>query len=213
MNIELKNVSLKMHKLNILENISFDIKNATFTCLVGPNGSGKSTILKAILRELDDFEGDITDIRIKDICYIPQNLEDPSFLTVMEVGLLGFYANHKRSENNEILNDLMYTCGISTITDRKFTEISSGEKQRAWLVFALAQGKDVIIMDEPLSSVDQFSREQFYLLLRNVANMGKTLFIVTHDMDMALKFSDNLVVLNQGKVKFFGKTGEFKNEN
>ena len=67
MNIELKNVSLKMHKLNILENISFDIKNATFTCLVGPNGSGKSTILKAIIRELDDFEGDITDIIIKEI--------------------------------------------------------------------------------------------------------------------------------------------------
>jgi ABC-type Mn2+/Zn2+ transport system ATPase subunit len=76
------------------------------------------------------------------------------------------------------------------------------------LAFALAQGKDLIIMDEPLSSIDSDSRETFYSLLRDICDMGKTLLVITHDIDMARKYSDSLIVLSEGRVSFSGPTTE-----
>ena len=208
MNIEIKEISIQINETMILDKVSCDISNDEFTCLVGPNGSGKSTLVKSIVGEITDYQGDISNVDVTEICYLPQDIEDPPFLTVKEICKLGFYKNSNEVDKDVFLDSLLDTCGISSISKSSFTDISTGEKQRAWLVFALAQGKDVIIMDEPLSSIDSDSRETFYSLLKDICDMGKTLLVITHDIDMARKYSDSLIVLSEGRVSFSGPTTE-----
>ena len=208
MNIEIKEISIQINETMILDKVSCDISNDEFTCLVGPNGSGKSTLVKSIVGEITDYQGDISNVDVTEICYLPQDIEDPPFLTVKEICKLGFYKNSNEVDKDVFLDSLLDTCGISSISKSSFTDISTGEKQRTWLAFALAQGKDLIIMDEPLSSIDSDSRETFYSLLRDICDMGKTLLVITHDIDMARKYSDSLIVLSKGRVSFSGPTTE-----
>ena len=208
MNIEIKEISIHINETMILDKVSCDISNDEFTCLVGPNGSGKSTLVKSIVGEITDYQGDISNVDVTEICYLPQDIEDPPFLTVKEICKLGFYKNSNEVDKDVFLDSLLDTCGISSISKSSFTDISTGEKQRTWLAFALAQGKDLIIMDEPLSSIDSDSRETFYSLLRDICDMGKTLLVITHDIDMARKYSDSLIVLSEGRVSFSGPTTE-----
>tara|TARA_B100000686_G_scaffold329345_1_gene390404 strand:- start:2413 stop:3060 length:648 start_codon:yes stop_codon:yes gene_type:complete len=212
MNIEVNEMSLDINGSKILDNVSCEITSNEFTCLVGPNGSGKSTLVKSILGEIKDFKGTISNVNIRDVCYLPQIIQDPPFLSVNETCKLGFYNNDCVEEQESTLIKLLEICGIPSISNSTFTDISVGEKQRAWLVFALAQSKDFIIMDEPLSSVDIQSREDFYSLLRDIANMNKTLLVITHDIDMAVKYSDKLIVLDKGQVSFVGPTSKFNNK-
>ena len=206
MNIEIKEISIQINETMILDKVSCNVSNDEFTCLVGPNGSGKSTLVKSIVGEITDYQGTISNIDATEICYLPQDIEDPPFLTVEEICKLGFYKNSNEVDKDVVLESLLDTCGISSISKSSFTDISTGEKQRAWLVFALAQGKDVIIMDEPLSSID--SRETFYSLLKDICDMGKTFLFITPDIDMARKYSDSLIVLSKGRVSFSGPTTE-----
>ena len=208
MNIEIKEISIQINETMILDKVSCDISNDDFTCLVGPNGSGKSTLVKSIVGEITDYQGDISNVDVTEICYLPQDIEAPPFLTVKEICKLGFYKNSNEVDKDVFLDSLLDTCGISSISKSSFTDISTGEKQRTWLAFALAQGKDLIIMDEPLSSIDSDSRETFYSLLRDICDMGKTLLVITHDIDMARKYSDSLIVLSEGRVSFSGPTTE-----
>ena len=208
MNIEIKEISIQINETMILDKVSCDISNDEFTCLVGPNGSGKSTLVKSIVGEITDYQGDISNVDVTEICYLPHDIEDPPFLTVKEICKLGFYKNSNEVDKDVFLDSLLDTCGISSISKSSFTDISTGEKQRTWLAFALAQGKDLIIMDEPLSSIDSDSRETFYSLLRDICDMGKTLLVITHDIDMARKYSDSLIVLSEGRVSFSGPTTE-----
>ena len=208
MNIEIKEISIQINETMILDKVSCDISNDEFTCLVGPNGSGKSTLVKSIVGEITDYQGDISNVDVTEICYLPQDIEDPPFLTVKEICKLGFYKNSNEVDKDVFLDSLLDTCGISSISKSSFTDISTGEKQRTWLAFALAQGKDLIIMDEPLSSIDSDSRETFYSLLKDICDMGKTLLVITHDIDMARKYSDSLIVLSKGRVSFSGPTTE-----
>ena len=208
MNIEIKEIPIQINETMILDKVSCDISNDEFTCLVGPNGSGKSTLVKSIVGEITDYQGDISNVDVTEICYLPQDIEDPPFLTVKEICKLGFYKNSNEVDKDVFLDSLLDTCGISSISKSSFTDISTGEKQRTWLAFALAQGKDLIIMDEPLSSIDSDSRETFYSLLRDICDMGKTLLVITHDIDMARKYSDSLIVLSEGRVSFSGPTTE-----
>ena len=208
MNIEIKEISIQINETKILDKVSSNVSNDEFTCLVGPNGSGKSTLVKSIVGEITDYQGDISNVDVTEICYLPQDIEDPPFLTVKEICKLGFYKNSNEVDKDVFLESLLDTCGISSISKSSFTDISTGEKQRAWLAFALAQGKDLIIMDEPLSSIDSDSRETFYSLLRDICDMGKTLLVITHDIDMARKYSDSLIVLSEGRVSFSGPTTE-----
>jgi ABC-type cobalamin/Fe3+-siderophores transport system ATPase subunit len=140
-----------------------------------------------------------------EVAYLPQNLEAPPFLNIMEVTYLGFYANKmSHEEKMRAANALLEQCGIVAIQDRRFTDVSAGERQRTWLAFALAQSKDVILMDEPLSSIDIPSRKSFYRLLQEIVLTAKTIVVVTHDIDMAILYSSRIIGLEKGVKTFEG---------
>jgi len=126
MNIEIKEISIQINETMILDKVSCDISNDEFTCLVGPNGSGKSTLVKSIVGEITDYQGDISNVDVTEICYLPQDIEDPPFLTVKEICKLGFYKNSNEVDKDVFLDSLLDTCGISSISKSSFTDISTG---------------------------------------------------------------------------------------
>ena len=208
--ITLSNAVVEIDHLKILQGVSFQIFPNYFYCLVGSNGSGKTTVLKLIMQILRANSGSVDTIASKDISYLPQNLPDPPFLSVGEVITIAI-KKHSKDGNaqRELLVALAQQFHLEELLDRKFSDISAGEKQRAWLAFAIAQEKEMIIMDEPLSSVDRNSREEFYRLLKELAMERRTLSVVTHDVDMALSYADKIISLQNGKVVFDGAPSEF----
>jgi len=208
--ITLSNAVVEIEHLKILQGVSFQISPNSFYCLVGPNGSGKTTVLKLIMKILQVNSGNVDTVDPKDISYLPQNLPDPPFLSVEEVISVAIKKNTKGSDSRqEVLDALAEQFHLEGLLDRNFSDISAGEKQRVWLAFAIAQEKDMIIMDEPLSSVDRNSREEFYSLLKEVSLEGRTLLVVTHDIDMALHYADKIISLQGGRVVFDGSPSEF----
>ena len=208
--ITLSNAVVEIEHLKILQGVSFQISPNSFYCLVGSNGSGKTTVLKLIMKILQVNSGNVDTVDPKDISYLPQNLPDPPFLSVEEVISVAIKKNTKGSDSRqEILDALAEQFHLEGLLERNFSDISAGEKQRVWLAFAIAQEKDMIIMDEPLSSVDRNSREEFYSLLKEVSLEGRTLLVVTHDIDMALHYADKIISLQGGRVVFDGSPSEF----
>ena len=208
--ITLSNAVVEIDHLKILQGVSFQIFPNYFYCLVGSNGSGKTTVLKLIMQILRANSGSVDTIASKDISYLPQNLPDPPFLSVGEVITIAI-KKHSKDGNaqRELLVALAQQFHLEELLARKFSDISAGAKQRAWLAFAIAQEKEMIIMDEPLSSVDRNSREEFYRLLKELAMERRTLLVVTHDVDMALSYADKIISLQNGKVVFDGAPSEF----
>ena len=179
-----------MHK------ISFVVPEGSFTCILGPNGSGKSSILRMIAKEITDFEGTVTGINDDDISYLPQNLESPPFLNVFEIAALGFYGQTiSEEEKTSRTLSLLARFGVGHLRGREFASLSSGEKQRTWLAFALAQSKSVILMDEPFSAIDLTGRKRFFQTLKDITEKNKTLVVATHDVDMANECSDKIIRL------------------
>lgn len=211
MTISIKNLSLNFQNKKILKNVSFEIKKNTLTSLLGPNGSGKSSILKCITGEIDTYSGKITNIPIEKIAYLPQELETPPFITVKELVSLGFY-NRKISKINKdkTIEKLIHDCGINSIKNQIFENISSGEKQRTWIAFILAQSKNIILMDEPFSSIDTNSKTEFYKLFKNLADKGHTIILISHDIKIISEFSEQALFIQNGVKIFDGDAKEIQ---
>ena len=211
MNITADHLTLVVDKIQVLKEVSFTIPDARFTCIVGPNGSGKSSILRVIARDLAGYSGFVTDIGHDEMTYLPQDLDIPAFLSAFEIVNLGFYGRRLRGDQqNKAAEALLEICGISHIKDQAFTNVSAGERQRTWLAFALAQSKELILMDEPLAAIDPPARRSFFKLLRSVVDQGKTLVLVTHEIDLAIEYGDHLISMRKGKNLFDGNPSQYK---
>ena len=211
MNITADHLTLVIDNIQVLKEVSFTIPDARFTCIVGPNGSGKSSILRTIARDLADYSGFVTDIGHNEMTYLPQDLDTPEFLSTFEIINLGFYGRRLRGdEQNKAAEALLEICGISHIKDQPFTSVSAGERQRTWLAFALAQSKELILMDEPLAAIDFPARRSFFKLLRSVVDQGKTLVLITHDIDLAIEYGDHLISMRKGQNLFDGSPSQYK---
>ena len=202
MTISVKNLNLVLNNHPVLHNVSFTLQKGTLTGITGPNGSGKSTLLKALCGELRTGESSINLGTNNGIAYLPQDLEDPPFLTVAEVVDIGFYAtkNLDKDSKTKRASELLKLCGIETLACRSFSDLSAGEKKRVWLAFILAQDKEVIALDEPFSSIDSVSRRGFYQLVRTVVDTGKTVLLVSHDNDLIENYADEILMLDKGHL-------------
>jgi len=206
-----ENLSIHVGGVEIVHKVSCKIPEKSFTSIVGPNGSGKSTILHAISRNIVNWSGQLTDIDERQLSLLPQNLDPPPFFSILDVVNLGFYGkNMTKNEKLEMTTSLLDKCGVASVQNQSFANASSGEQQRGWLAFVLAQSKDVTLLDEPLSSVDLPSRKNLYQLLLNFTRTGKTLVVVTHDIDMAIMFSDKIIRLEGGIKVFEGTTSQYQ---
>ena len=215
--IEIKNLSYSYPtKKDTIKNINIKIKEGTFNAIVGEDGSGKSTLIKCILGLNTGYTGEI--IKEEHIGYLPQKSEIQSNFpaTIEEVVLSGTISNNIRSifykkDDKENAKQIMQKLGIYDIRKKCFANLSGGQQQRVLIARALCATKKLIILDEPTNGLDPTIAKQIYKLLDKLKREDNiTILMVSHDIDRALEYADNVIEIENGKVIFTDKPSNFK---
>ncbi|WP_449621292.1 metal ABC transporter ATP-binding protein [Robertmurraya sp. Marseille-Q9965] len=224
--IEIKQLSYRYEKENVLENIDMTVPQGSFLAVVGPNGSGKSTLLKLILGLLKIQEGEIQifgeDIhRFKNwhlIGFVSQkaNSFNSGFpATVYEVvgsGLtkkVGLFKFMNQDDHRKI-KEAIESVGLTQFMNRNIGELSGGQQQRVFIARALVSEPKLLILDEPTVGVDAQNVQSFYEMLENLNKVrGITLLLVTHDVGTISDKVTDVACLNK-HMHFHGKSEEFE---
>ena len=215
--IKLNNVSLGYDNNIVLKNINLEIKKGDFICVVGPNGSGKSTLIKGILGLLKPKSGKIIYDGIKQnyIGYMPQESKvDKNFpASVFEIVLsgtlnkLGFISFYTKKEK-EKAKDALKVLGITSLTYKKFCDLSGGQRQKVLLARSLCATNGLLILDEPSNNLDAKSKKELYEIVTKLNKENNiTVIMVTHDLD-----HDNLIgnkILSLRDDVYFSSKEEF----
>ncbi|WP_039797865.1 ABC transporter ATP-binding protein [Nocardia araoensis] len=209
----------------IVDGLSLTIAPGVITTVIGPNGCGKSTLLRSLGRLLRPREGRvlldgkaISTMKTKDVARIvgmlPQSPVAPEGLTVADLVARGrhphqsWFRQWSGTDESEVTTALEKT-GIADLAERPLDELSGGQRQRAWISMALAQGTDILLLDEPTTYLDlAHSIEVLDLVDRLHADLGRTVVMVLHDLNLAIRYSDQLVVMHDGRVVAAGAPGE-----
>lgn len=213
--IELKNISAGYGKNVVLKNMSVVFEKGKLTSIIGVNGCGKSTLLKAILDMIPLSGGEITidnntlgnmtrnEIARK-AAYLAQEKNTPD-MTVEQMVIHGRfphlnYPRHYTKQDQEIAFAAMERVGIEKFAHKPLHTLSGGMRQNAYIAMALAQSTDYVLLDEPTTYLDIAHQLELMKTLRTLADNGKGIIAVMHDLPMALTFSDRIVLLNDGRV-------------
>jgi iron complex transport system ATP-binding protein len=200
----------------VLSNVAFALPQSGLIALVGPNGAGKTTLLRA-LAGLVTASGTIAvgAMRLADMtaherslrfAYLPQGHVVHWPLLVRDVVALGRFPHGARdptrlSEIDRIaVEKAMAATDVLGFAERKVTELSGGEKSRVALARTLAVEAPVLLADEPIASLDPRHQLEVMDLLRQVARGGTLVVVVTHDVALAARFADHVLVLNEGRL-------------
>lgn len=200
--LEVKNLSVKYDGKEVLSNISFSAEEGKTIALIGPNGAGKSTLFKAILG-LVDYEGRIIWHKKPEIGFVPQRFDfDKSIpMTVKEFLLLHIKKSNfwfpSETSCKELKNALGHV-GAERILNKKIGDISSGEFQRALVARAILGRPNILLFDEPTADIDIEGEMKIYPLLKHLSSeLGFSLILISHDLNVVYQFSDQVICLNK----------------
>lgn len=224
--LHIHDLSVSYDHNRVLSNIFLTVAQGGLYGILGPNGSGKSTLLKAILGLLDDYSGHITlwgqsveKVR-KKIVYVPQRSEiDFTFpATVKDVVATGRYPHKKvfqrlNEQDRQLVAEAMEELAISNLKNRQIGELSGGQQQRTFLARALAQQADLLLLDEPFVGVDIPTEEKIIEVLRKLAERGKTVLVVHHDLQAVPDYFNHIILLNQRLIAAGATKETFTKEN
>ncbi len=227
--IELKNITLKYGDYEVLRDISFNIKKGEFTSIIGPNGAGKSTVLKAIMKNIELASGDISikgksikNITHKEkaciIGFVPQEFNISFDFTVYDIVAMGrnpYIAKFKKSkfDDKKIIEESLQKTNTYEFKDKYFNSLSGGEKQRVIIARALAQQPEILILDEATSSLDIHHQLDILELIHSLNREdGLTVLTIMHDLNLASRFSDKIVLLSKNGVIKSGTPSEVIDE-
>ena len=223
--LALENISAGYNGRLVLQNVAVSITAGEFVGLIGPNGSGKTTLLRVISGVLPARHGEVwlaghklREMGRRDVAKIVAHLLQDRVLglafSVREVVLMG-RSPHLPRFGGETERDLaiaeraMELANVSHIADRPITEISGGERQRAFIAMCLAQEPQVLLLDEPTSHLDIGHQLSVLNLIRNLNRQTRmTVVAVFHDLNLAAEYCDRLVLLDQGTVVVAGTPAE-----
>lgn len=215
--IELTNVTAGYDAQDILQGISLRIDKGDFTALIGPNGAGKSTLLYTLIGYLLIRSGDIRingkSLKLwhkkelaKVIALIPQETVLPFDYTVEEMVLMGRYPwlemmQGYGRQDVEIVQTVLQKLELDKLAERFYSQLSGGEKQRVLLARALAQQTDIILLDESLSQLDINHQIEMMQLLSEInLKEGKSIVLISHNLNLAANVCSRMVFLKQGRL-------------
>ncbi len=220
--LQVKNLSVNFNKLTILDSVSFELHKGKILGLIGPNGAGKTTLLRAINGSINIDHGKIIFkkqdlLKIKEheranfMATVPQNRTIPAGFQVRQIVLMGrtpylnwFGKTTKRDER--IAEQAMHDTDTYQLADKMADELSGGEQQRVILARAFTQDTPLLLLDEPTTHLDiRFQMEFLDLLQKHVKKEKKSVIIAMHDLNQALRFCDEVILLSQGKIYANGK--------
>ena len=194
----------------VAENLNFMVETGDYLCVLGQNGSGKSTLIKTLLGLEKPVSGTIEGIlKPHQIGFLPQSTEQQKDFpaSVKEIvlsgvlGRKGFFSFYTK-EDRRIAKENMEKLGILHLEKRRFGELSGGQRQRVLIARALTAAKDVLLLDEPCAGLDIGTTTELYSLIEQLNKSGVTVIMVTHDMETAVKYANNILCLC--KKPFFG---------
>lgn len=192
--VNVQNLAIEYDGEYLFNNLSFNVQSGKRLVIIGPSGCGKSSIIKAILDQVE-YEGEIS--INGDIGYMPQNLALLKHLTVEENVMLP----HKVSKNTIDIKDDDYAhFGILDLKNRYIHELSGGQSQRVALMRAVYHNTPILCIDEPLSKLDQITKEQMVDFFKKNIDKDKAIIYVTHDLYEASTIADQILVLGANPV-------------
>jgi iron complex transport system ATP-binding protein len=202
-----------------VDGVTLDIGSGRMTALLGPNGAGKSSLLQLMLGILAPSAGRIAfggrplaawtrRALAREIGVVPQGEAEPLF-TVREIVAMGRYPHlgrwqRERERDVEAIAVAMRRCAVDDFAGRWLTTLSGGERQRVRLARALAQEPSVLVLDEPTTSLDVRHEMATFELLRALRDDGVTVVLATHNLNLAARYADDLVLLERGRVVAHG---------
>lgn len=213
--LEIRHLSKSFGKHVVLRDIDFTVDTGDVTCIIGASGSGKSTLLRCVnmletptTGEILYHEKDITDKGVNVPAYrskvgmVFQSFNLFNNLTVLENCMIGQTKVLKRSKEEAKKNAMKYLekVGMAPYINAKPKQISGGQKQRVAIVRALAMKPDVILFDEPTSALDPEMVGEVLDLMKELANEGMTMVVVTHEMGFAREVANRVLFMDQGRI-------------
>jgi iron complex transport system ATP-binding protein len=215
--LQLTNVSFAYHKEPVVQRMSLSVEPGEFIGILGPNGSGKSTLLKMLGGILKPDAGTVLlkgkDLReynrkilAQSIAWLPQEHSMAFSFRVDEIVLMGRHPylspmTFEGQKDYDIADQAMRTTDTTHLSDRQFTDISGGEKQRVMMACAIAQEPEVLLLDEPTTALDiKYQLEIISILDRLNHNDGMTLIMAMHDLHLASKYCRRLILIDKGKI-------------
>lgn len=229
MKIAAEHLTFGYENQDVLNDISFGIKEGTITAILGPNGAGKTTLLRCLLGFLKPSEGTvrINDQELSEIpgkqlrqisAYVPQAKHTAFAYTVKETVLLGrnpylSLFQGPRKEDEKIAEEAMKECGIEDLQGKCTDAISGGELQLTLIARALAQQPELLILDEPETGLDFRNQLRVLQLLESLKkNKGLTIVFNTHYPDHALQIADHVLLLKEDGTCLYGNSDEILTE-
>ena len=213
--LNIENLSLTLSDTPVVKAVSFEAKAGEFVALIGPNGAGKTTIIKAIAG-LARYSGIIhidkqevktmpAVMRGQILSYIPQGHDVHWPMCVKDIVRLGrlpfgAVSSLEDPDDEAIVLKALQLTDLEEFSERRFDQLSGGEKSRVMIARALATKASILLADEPTAALDPYNQLYMLELLKSQVKQGKCVIAVLHDITLAAQFADKIILLDNGKV-------------
>ncbi|APY85992.1 MULTISPECIES: ABC transporter ATP-binding protein [Streptomyces] len=200
----------------VIDGLDVKIPPGVITTIIGPNGCGKSTLLRTLTRLLKPTAGTVvldgedigrlkTRTVAKKLGLLPQAPVAPDGLTVADLVARGRHPHQSwlrqwSSDDADVVEKALAMTGVADLADRPVDSLSGGQRQRVWISMTLAQGTDLLLLDEPTTYLDLAHAIDVLDLVDDLHESGRTVVMVLHDLNLATRYSDNLVVMRDGAI-------------
>lgn len=215
--LQARNVTIGYDDRPVVRDLSLDVVGGSVTAIIGPNGCGKSTLLRTMARLMSPSSGQvlldgkaISSVSTKEVArrmaLLPQTPIAPDGLRVADLIARGRHPHQKwfqqwSPEDEAAVDEALAWTDISDLKNRSLDRLSGGQRQRAWIAMALAQDTGLLLLDEPTTYLDLAHQvEVLDLVARLNQERGRTVVMVLHDLNLAARYADVIVVMHQGQI-------------
>ena len=220
-----EDITIAFRTKTVLQHVTLDIPRGKIVTIIGQNGCGKSSLLKTVSKTVTPragrvlYEGLPLDayapkVLARHIAYLAQVHTSPPDIDVRTLVSYGRYPYMKmgrglNAEDGRIIDETLRLTGLEHLQRRTLRMLSGGERQRAWIAMTVCQQPEILILDEPTTYLDiSYQMEVLELVRRLNREMGMTIVMVLHDLNMAARYSDYLYVIKDGGLYAGGAPGE-----
>jgi len=213
--IRASNLGVCYGDIRIWKDINLEITEPGLVGILGPNGVGKSTFMYTLNKILEPTEGDVTiggknvkELDYKDLAkimaYVPQQSNETFAMSVLDTVLMGRYPISgftTAEEDVKVATRCLKMMGITDLAMRNFNELSAGQHQKVMIARGLAQEPQILMLDEPTANLDIYHQIYVMKLLRDIAKEKNIIvLVICHDLNVASRFADRLILLSRGKI-------------
>lgn len=208
--LQVRDLRVELAGRRLLDGIELSLQPGQLLGLIGPNGAGKSSLLKAIAHLLP-YRGEISlegvalaslspRQRALRLAYLAQGDNGSWPLRLRDFVALGRLPHQRGAANALAIDEAIASMQLQTLSERRIDQLSGGERARARLARALAVGSPLLLADEPVAALDPFHQLSVMQLLREQCAAGRSAIVVLHDLSLASRFCDQLLLLDQGRL-------------